>query len=360
MDGEPLPLISRKYRESGCLLTIFHDPLDGPHPYALMKMCSPLKSEYFSTELANLKKIRHRHTVQFVKSYRRGKDIGMLFQPAETTDLQRILNQGSMNVFTHTDNSAGDSRRTYPIILTAFGCLSQGLACIHRSNVTHGNIEPACILYEGSLGMYFPLSTGRFLWTGFSRAIDLNRNSVNRSRHHRLYASPEILAMSPIDGVSEINEASEEEYAEYLDWTQPEDSNANRSADIFAFGCVMLEILSVLVGEDCSPLKDRRLDFVANFGANLKSLHSWIERQIESLEEERQDLEVIFRLGMKMTDADPKSRPLIGEIVKKLNAAGSKYFCEECWEDLEDEVEMEEGEVYHAHEATHSTSPEAE
>ena len=146
-------------------------------------------------EIARLKKLGHRHIVQFVKSYQRGDRYGILLKPAATTDLKKLDRYRRKGLDYNEDarNRRRDRIVLKPVLLTAFGYLSRGLAHIHSCNIRHKDIKPASILYEKALDK----NPARFLWADFGLAYDFgnsgNSKTVSKNRHRysqRLWRSP--------------------------------------------------------------------------------------------------------------------------------------------------------------------------
>ncbi len=284
----------------------------------LNEKASPSVRNNLESKIAQLKKIRHRHTIPFVGLYQRGTILDTVFQPAATTDLKSLLSEYARDGYNDERDSSFFSRNQatlYPIILTAFGCLSRGLAHIHGLGVSY-DIRPANILFEKAVSR---AHTARFLWT--DRDPDFGKVTSSKAviqypfSLRYSYAAPEIHAIH---------------HSNYLNFRQ-------RTA-IFSFGCVILEVLSVIVGEGPPIYDTHEFQSLAPFGANISKMHAWIEKQVTKLNKDQEGLEVIFRLGMQMTQADPETRPLIGEIVEKLTAAGREYFCAECFSESEDSI----------------------
>ena len=355
-DEEPLPLIFDDNYRQGSYGTVqrVRDASTNEY-YARKEQTSVNARKHLQREIARLKKLRHRHVVQFVKSYQRGNRFGLLLKPAATTDLERLLVRYHRNGYDY-ERASGDQRRDriflFPIILTAFGCLSRGLAHIHASKIRHKDIKPANILFEKALTPEHP---ARFLWADFGLAYDFgqagNSRTRSKSRYSPRYAAPEILAMSkiifhtkvlkpegwkPSEDDSDDSDASYEELAELDEEARPNTPWHGRSSDIFSFGCVFLEVLSVLVGEGPPMSKVGEFQALAPFGRNIDKMEQWAKKQSKNLKKEHQPLKILFMLGQKMINADPEKRPVVDAIVAELVVAGNTYFCSTCIKEPED------------------------
>ena len=273
---------------------------------------NPYAKAYLQRETEMLRRVEHRHLAQLVKSYQGNNRFGITLQPAATTDLERILNryQESDRKARHRGHVSDVLR--YHFILTAFGCLSQGLAHLHRFDLIHGDIRPASILYQNNSSTMF---TDRFMWA-LSSKHGIKRSSLFLGD----YAAPE-------KDISNDSEVLYEEHARYPEASQFLRLSDGKSMDIFSFGCVILQLLTIL---GISNSENTFRSF-APFRANIDRIHAWIEEQIDDLYPiEYKNFLVIFKLGMRMTQADPKKRPLIDEVLDELTKAGRQYFCPEC------------------------------
>jgi serine/threonine protein kinase len=374
-DEEPLPLIfDDNYRQGSYGMVQRVRDASTNEYYARKEQTSVNARKHLQREIDRLKKLQHRHVVQFVKSYQRGNRFGLLLKPAATTDLERLLVRYHKNGHDYerdSDDQRRDRTLLFPIILTAFGCLSRGLAHIHASRIRHKDIKPANILFEKAL---MPELSARFLWADFGLAYDFghagNSRTRSKSRYSPRYAAPEILAMSkivahtkaakpegwkPSEEDSDDSEASYEELAELDEEAKPNTTPWHgRSSDIFSFGCVFLEILSVLVGEPPPMSKAGEFQALAPFGRNIDKMEQWAEKQCKNLKKEHRPLRVLFMLGQRMIKAVPEERPVIDSIVAELVVAGNAYFCATCIKEPEDpkpnwdETDLQEAEEQEA------------
>ena len=277
---------------------------------------------YLQMETEKLRRVKHRHLAQLVKSYQ-GNDrfeytrFGIILQPAATTDLGRILSRYHESYQrAHPPGIVSDVLR-YHLILTAFGCLSRALAHLHGLDLIHGNIRPANILYQNKRST---TSTDRFMWALAGIGIDSSHEIGRSSRYLGDYAARE-------KDISNDSEVPYEEHARHLEEDQSLNVSDGKSMDIFSLGCVILQVLSVLAGEDS------RNEFrsFAPFRGNVDKVHAWIEEQIDRpYPDDLVTIPTVFKLVMRMTQADPKRRPLIDEVLDELTMAGPQFFCQEC------------------------------
>ena len=320
--------------------------------YACKTQISDIVKAGFLPEVAILKKLRHRHIVQYIKSYERGIWCGILLKPAATTDLGRLLDRYRRNGLGYDRDSEDRPRDRVvfrPILLTAFGCLSLGLAHIHGSNVSHRNIKPPNILYEKASGS----KPTRFLWADFNDAHELsdsgNSKTSSKSRHQYSprYAAPEI--MEEFEARKTRGELEDQESDGDYDSDAPEQSSGvpgndighGRSSDIYSFGIVFLEILSYLIADSGEIPGD--FEIRMPFWKNVESLQGWAKEQIRILKP-TDALVPLFRLSSKMVARRPGDRPTIFEIVSDLTKENStkdnmgigQYFCTACLDQPEE------------------------
>lgn len=308
--------------------------------YACKEQISDEARAHLLREIARLKKLGHRHIVQFVKSYQRGNRYGILLKPAATTDLKKLLDRYRRNGLNYTTDSQDRPRDRVvlkPVLLTAFGCLSRGLAHIHGCHISHNSIKPANILYEKALGP----SPARFLWADFGLAHDFGNsgNSKTTSKsHHRYsprYAAPEIMEefeARKARGEVEYDDSDDDEGE-----LAPEQSNGGpgnaighgRSSDIYSFGIVFLEVLSSLIAEGPEPSIPGDFENCMPFWKNIEGLQIWAKNQIQRLPP-KDPLVLLFRLSSKMIAYRPEDRPIISDIVGALTEANQQYFCASC------------------------------
>ena len=312
-------------------------------------------SNHLRREILRLKKLSHRHIVQFVKSYQRGNKYGILLKPAATADLLKLLGRYSRNGFDYAKDIPDRRRdRTIlkPIILTAFGCLSRGLAHIHRRNIRHKDIKPSNILYQKA----FPHEPARFLWADFGLAYDFGHRpneskTVSKSRYSPRYAAPEIMEeIQARKSRGECDPDQSDKSDSDNDLPSQRSSGAQRStighgrkSDIYSFGIVFLEILSYLIAQGPKYENSVPGDFNAcmPIWQKIPATQKWAQSQAQELssKDPKSPLIFLFKLGSEMISHDPDARPSIDQIVSRLfKEASSVYFCTTCQREPEDPV----------------------
>jgi tetratricopeptide (TPR) repeat protein len=164
----------------------------------------------FIAEIGALKRLKHRHVVEFVGSYTDPQFMGLIMSPVADIDLSAYL--------AHADTSRYRELRTF------FSCLAQALKFLHKQNIRHKDIKPSNILVHG----------GNILYTDFGLAFDFTDKdgsttaSIVNGRTPR-YCAPEVADHEP----------------------------RNTSSDIWSLGVVFLEMTAVL--------KSRTVKYMYNF-----------------------------------------------------------------------------------------------
>ena len=352
-DAEPLPLmfINEYGRGSYGSVTRVKDVFTGAL-YASKEQISSEARAHLLREIARLKKLGHRHIVQFVKSYQRRDRYGILLKPAATTDLKKLLDRYRRNGLDY-DRDARDRRRDRvvlkPVLLTAFGCLSRGLAHIHSCNIRHKDIKPANILFEKAKDPH----PARFLWADFGLAHDFNDTgnsktvSKNRHRYSPRYAAPEIMeeyearkARGEVlyDDTDDEEEDAPEHAPDAPNGTSPiKPIGHGRSSDIYSFGIVFLEILSYLTAEGPEASIPRDFEDCMPAWSHVPRLQEWAHKQIQRLPP-TDPLVYLFKISSKMIAQDALDRPLISDVVQGLVGANPQYFCGACLQDPQESV----------------------
>ncbi|KAJ4377289.1 hypothetical protein N0V83_000113 [Neocucurbitaria cava] len=162
----------------------------------------------FKNELEVLKRLQHRHLVEIIGSYTDPTFAALIMSPVADCDLAYFMKIAA------TDNQRLSSLRTF------FGCLATALAYLHKMRIRHKDIKPPNILVHGT----------NVLITDFGLARDCNdTRSTTEGPTGRTpkYAAPEVVMYAP----------------------------RNFSSDIWSLGCVYLEMLTVLEGDNLEQLK---------------------------------------------------------------------------------------------------------
>jgi tetratricopeptide (TPR) repeat protein len=170
------------------------------------------RTEYvkqFVAEIEILKRLTHRHVVEFVGSYTDPKYMGLIMSPVADMDLSTYLARAKSAIY-------GELR-------TFFGCLTRALEFLHEHNIRHKDIKPSNILVHG----------GNVLFTDFGLAFDFadKGGSTTVSMVNGMtprYCAPEVANHEP----------------------------RNTSSDIWSLGVVFLEMTAVLKGKTVEYVYD--------------------------------------------------------------------------------------------------------
>ncbi|KAL8938604.1 MAG: hypothetical protein Q9211_003129 [Gyalolechia sp. 1 TL-2023] len=154
------------------------------------------------TEIEILKRLRHRHVVEFVGSYTDPRYMGLIMSPVADMDFSTYL--------------ARADTAMYRELRTFFGCLARALEFLHEQKVRHKDIKPGNILVH----------EGNVLFTDFGLSFDSTDadSSTTVSMVNGMtprYCAPEVAALEP----------------------------RNKSSDIWSLGVVFLEMITVLKGK---------------------------------------------------------------------------------------------------------------
>ena len=342
---EPLPLsFDHEYAAGSFGTVLCLKDVDSEELFARKEQVGHDAGDHLKTEMARLKRVQHRHIVQFVKSYKRGERLGLLLKPAADGDLEKLLAYSRDP--RETLNASEREQKLRDLFLTAFGCLSHGLCHIHSRDIRHKDIKPNNILFQRT-------QPATFLWADFGLAHDFQTSkdsrTFNPSRYSARYASPESAEtnQSVMDAKAAVfdneqrevdsDEVSEHSPSAALPREDEERSRMpahGRSADIFSYGCVFIEILSVLVNSNIP--QSEAPDFT--FCKHIPELQRWTADRAKLLEP-ADPLRVLFSLAANMIRYSAKERPTIQKILNKLIKSSNPklFFCAECLPEVERE-----------------------
>jgi TolA-binding protein/tRNA A-37 threonylcarbamoyl transferase component Bud32 len=165
--------------------------------------------QQFIAEIEILKRLKHRHVVEFVGSYTDVQHMGLIMSPVADMDLSTYL--------------ACADTATYRELRTFFGCLARALEFLHAQSIRHKDIKPSNILVHG----------GNVLFTDFGLAFDFTdqEGSTTASMVNGMtpkYCAPEVANYEP----------------------------RNTLSDIWSLGVVFLEMVAVLKGRPVEHVYD--------------------------------------------------------------------------------------------------------
>jgi serine/threonine protein kinase len=188
----------------------------------------------FTKELSNLKQLSHKHLVELVGSYTDRKFVAIVMLPVADTNLQTFLERTNLN----------ETARSF--LRPFFGCLTSALCYLHDNRIRHKDIKPSNVLIKDDQ-VYF---------TDFGTALDWSdRDSSTTSTTPPTtprYCAPEVMA-----------------------YTQ-----RNSASDIWSFGCVFLEMWTVLRSHTLEELRAHMIAHgtgTRDFHSNLEAIAGWID-----------------------------------------------------------------------------------
>lgn len=249
----------------------------------------------FIAEIEILKRLKHRHVVEFVGSYTDPRYMGLIMSPVAEMDLSTYL--------ARVDTPKHGELRTF------FGCLARSLEFLHEQNVRHKDIKPGNILVHG----------GNILFTDFGLSFDFTDagGSTTVSMVNGMtprYCAPEVAAFEP----------------------------RNTAADIWSLGVVFLEMVTVLKGKTVEFLYDflkrhgSRSEFVRTNRAALLDLVAEL-KEIGSISNSR-PLEWIQQMLLTEQQLRPTAAALVATIVAaEKQGDGMGPFCGICCVSLDDD-----------------------
>lgn len=250
-------------------------------------------------EIALIKRLESRpHIIHIFATFRKGMALSVLMSPAADDDLRNIL--------TRTKDKRleviSDQQMT-----RALGCLSAALAFIHETDILHGDIKPSNILVH----------QGKFIITDFGCAKDLSgcgdTNITGTIQGTPMYYAPEMCTFNHL----------------------------GRPIDVFAMGCVLMEIWNVLKGVEYSRDDADSFLSLAPYHRRLSGpgcVQEWIETWQEKSKEGTDY--VWLEACSRMLQENPKCRPSMSKLVYDLLSSdydeniGHTIFCEDCVQNI--------------------------
>ncbi|OCL14380.1 kinase-like protein, partial [Glonium stellatum] len=163
-------------------------------------------------EIDILKKLSHRHIIQFVGTFNHKKTMGLVVWPVATLRGFSEKSPGSIHRFRELDIKVESCALARPLarkwLCQQFGCLASAIYYIHQNGIRHKDLKPSNVL----------LTPSGVRLTDFGTSTDFSdrpsSESNNGERGTPIYFAPEVAAHQ-ISG---------------------------RPADIFMLGCVFFEM----------------------------------------------------------------------------------------------------------------------
>jgi serine/threonine protein kinase len=235
-----------------------------------------LSPEDFLYEINSIRNLQNEHLVSYYASYVHQGYGYVLFTPASDFNLKAML----ATVPNSVKNLDKPVRRQ--LIVEWVHCLVDTLCFIHNRNLSHGNIRPSTILFNDNNHIFFsdftPLSAD-MLDMGDEKSF-FDKESYNYAAPEQWFkpaagptspihrkATLSSMSSSPDDTAFSISRAGAEHHSNTRPqaMTNSDDHYLNpQAADIFSLGCIILELLGIL-------LKRQTRAFAAHRGAKHKT-----------------------------------------------------------------------------------------
>ncbi|RYN48500.1 hypothetical protein AA0118_g11822 [Alternaria tenuissima] len=187
----------------------------------------------FTKELSNLKRLCHKHLVELVGSYTDKRFVALIMLPVADTNLQSFMERSDLE------------ERARSFLRPFFGCLTSALSYLHDNRIRHKDIKPSNILIKNDQ-VYFTDFGTSLDWSGRDNSVTETASPTTPR-----YCAPEVMA-----------------YVE-----------RNTASDIWSFGCVFLEMWTVLKHRTLKDLRTHMMTQgtgVGGYHSNLEAIASWI------------------------------------------------------------------------------------
>jgi serine/threonine protein kinase len=254
----------------------------------------------FTKELANAKKVQHRHVARIVGSFTSPRHVGIIMSTVGDQDFASFL-EG------HLDADGKSLLRSF------YGCLVSGLLAIHEGNIRHNDVKPHNIILRDNT-VYF---------TDFGTSYDHSDEKKSTTNNTpafftRRYASPEVIKSKP----------------------------KSSSSDIWSLGVIFLEMATRLHGKKVEDMRlfldSRPAEAGSSYSEDVPGLRAWIE-QLDSMgmdtliAEDKLPLRWIIAMIMEDRFQRPTASALRDMIDADTTKARLTFMCNECRYELESE-----------------------
>jgi serine/threonine protein kinase len=228
-----------------------------------------LSQEDFLYEINGIRNLQNDHVVSYYASYVHEGYGHVLFTPASDFNLKGMLATMPNSV----KNLDKPVRRQ--LIVEWVHCLVDTLCFIHNRNLSHGNIKPSTILFNDSNLIFFsdftPLSAD-MLDTGVDRTFD--KESYDYAAPEQWFkpaagpttpvhrkATLSSMSGSPDDATFSISRAGADCHSNSRPQAQvssPDHYLNPQAADVFSIGCIILELLGILLKRQAKAFATHR------------------------------------------------------------------------------------------------------
>ena len=232
-------------------------------------------------EVIIMARLKHPHIIHFVASYQQMNSINYLIRPVADCNLLQYL----------TGQYSGPDHRSE--MVRWFSCLASGLQYLHNCGVRHRDIKPSNML----------LSNSRILYSDFGSSNmipdDDSWESESADFTER-YAAPEVFR-----------------------------GHRGRAADIFALGCVFIEIYAFVMQDPWRDERERTHHnnlLLSDAREQYMSTSNINRGQAATMPPSGTDISTVQAQCKAMTESRPEQRPTAAEIARRIPA---RVCCEE-------------------------------
>jgi serine/threonine protein kinase len=285
-------------------------------------------------EIEIIKRLSHPHIIRLIGTYTRERILGLLIWPVATCDLATLLDDADW-LRKHTANGDWEASETLisvyskchdhdrepaflPLGLTGsdgrqtmhgtirylektIGCIASAVSYLHSSGIKHKDLKPSNVV----------LSANGLWVTDFGSATDFSTLSSsltnNGERGTPKYFSPEVASYEP----------------------------SGSASDIFAMGCIFLEIITLCMGYSLETTQSLRTKEDKSYQANLDRIISWFDTE-ENMCRRPAD-EHLVGLIRHMMRPNPGDRPRAAHVEEQIaligglsRATGGSEYSQQC------------------------------
>lgn len=243
--------------------------------------CAQDQKRSLHREATIMARLKHPHIIRLVGSYQQMNSINYLTRPVADCNLLQYM----------TGQYSGSEYRSE--MQGWFSCLASGLQYLHNSGIRHRDIKPSNML----------LRDGRILYTDFgsSNMIPDDDSSESDSADFTpRYAAPEVFR-----------------------------GHRGRAADVFALGCVFLEIFVFLQQAPSGNERERTYHnylYSSDVCEQYMSTSSTDTGKATSMSPSGSDMSIVHTQCKAMMGPRPEQRPTAAEIARRIPA---RVCCEE-------------------------------
>jgi serine/threonine protein kinase len=272
--------------------------------------------EILRLEVDSMRRLTHPHIVKILGTYEddveeRIRFYSLLMSPVGDADLKTLLFRISddwdmMRRMPDKERASKDTKnraRELQWLQTWFSCLSSALAYIHDQGVRHQDIKPSNIIHRGSIVYFADFSSSSHFDIGQTTSTD------NPAATSMMYRAPEVA--NPVLHDQNGNHSIQRH---------------GRGTDVFALGCVFMEMLVVMDGGSLSDFHDNCIG-PYGYGRPLKPVNSWLHHNLSLINKR------LYWAITPLLATDRGNRPLASDLSSMFNwlcpSVLGKCFCAE-------------------------------